>query len=118
MASNRNAIVARKERLEAKSQWLKLLEGKEADNGGFVMINEGTGKSTLLDEIKEIKNLLTEQDRKISELTANKNNRPREVLPKENLMTEEGETAILGEEPWTKVPKKNSKKVTRKRAQL
>ncbi|CAI6369794.1 unnamed protein product [Macrosiphum euphorbiae] len=116
MASNRNAIVARKERLEAKSQWLKLLEGKEADNGGFVMTNEGTGKSTLLDEIKEIKNLLTEQDRKISELTVNKNNRPREVLPKENLMTEEGETANLGEEPWTKVPKKNSKKFIRKRA--
>ncbi|CAI6357271.1 unnamed protein product [Macrosiphum euphorbiae] len=116
MASNRNAIVARKERLEAKSQWLKLLEGKEADNGGFVMTNEGTGKSTLLDEIKEIKNLLTEQDRKISELTVNKNNRPREVLPKENLMTEEDETANLGEEPWTKVPKKNSKKFIRKRA--
>lgn len=67
------------------------------------MINEDTGerKDTLLDEIKEIKNLLTEQDLKISELMVSNDNRPRRVLPKENLMTEEGEAATLDEETWT-----------------
>lgn len=82
---------------------MKLLEGKEADNGGLRMINEDTGerKDTLLDEIKEIKNLLTEQDLKISELMVSNDNRPRRVLPKENLMTEEGEAATLDEETWT-----------------
>jgi hypothetical protein len=62
MDVRRNAIEAHKERLEAKSQWMKLIVRKERDNGGSGKNNEGIEKvdDKLLEEIKEIKYLLTE----------------------------------------------------------
>lgn len=87
---------------------MKLIVGKERDNDGSGKNNEGIEKvdDKLLEEIKEIKYLLTKQDRKISELTAYDINRPRETLPKEIQMTDGGGTASFVEEPWTKVLKK------------
>jgi len=117
MDAHRYAIEARKERLEAKSQWMKLRVGKEPDNGGVVNLDEGTEKGSvrLSEEIMEMKNLLIEQDRKISELTASDTNRLREIQPRENQMTK-SETVTFVEEPWTIVPKKKPNRAIKKKA--
>jgi hypothetical protein len=116
MDAHRNAIDAHNERLEAKSQRLKLIVGKEGDNGGSGKNNEGMekGDDKLLEEIKEIKNMLAEQDYKISELTANDINRQKKIMWKEVQMTDGVGTVTFVKELWTKVLKKNSKKVIRK----
>ncbi|KAL5232599.1 hypothetical protein ACI65C_000009 [Semiaphis heraclei] len=44
----------------------------------------------------EVKNLLIEQDRKISELTASDTIRPREIQPAKNQMTNGGQTVKVG----------------------
>jgi len=68
---------------------MKLIVGKEPGNGGVGNLDEGTkkGSDRLSEEIMGIKNLLIEQDRKISELTAGDTNRKREIQPRENQMT-------------------------------